>query len=107
MVLRVSVVTFLLMIISGCYTVKIEAPPGSVIKILPSMQSAPPVMKYRVWYAFWGSVPLSEVSTAPKLQGKKLSAVAIKTEFEFVDFVVDIFLGLIGIGVRTVEINGY
>lgn len=92
---------------AGCWTVKVEVPAGSNVKLTGNFEGAgPTVEKFRVWYVLWGLVPISENSTAPKLQGKNLSEVSVQTQADVLDVIIGIFLGFASINSRTVEIRG-
>lgn len=92
---------------AGCWTVKVEVPAGSNIKLTGNFEGAgPTVEKFRVWYALWGLVPITDNSTVPKLQGKTLSEVSVQTQADVLDVVISFFLGFVSINTRTVEIRG-
>lgn len=91
----------------GCWTVKVEVPAGSNVKLTGNFEGAgPTVEKFRIWYVLWGLVPISENSTAPKLQGKTLSEVSVQDQADVLDLVISFFLGIVSINTRTVEIRG-
>lgn len=92
----------------GCATVKIESPRGQNIKLQPSVESQPIVMKKRVWYVLYGLVPISKNSTADMVRDENLTEMSCRTYYSFTDFLISAILNILPttIQTNTVEIRG-
>jgi hypothetical protein len=57
----------------------------------------------RQWYILWGIVPLNNVDSNQMAAGA--SNYEIKTSFTPVDFIINIFTGVVTVGSRTVTVT--
>ena len=95
------------LLVTGCATVRIEAPTGKKIQLVSDVEPVNYTAKKRVFYALWGLVPITNNSTAPMLEGKNIDKVRVKTYYDVVDFLITAVLGNFTITSQTVEINAH
>ena len=61
------------------------------------------MMQQRQWYVLWGLVPINDVDTNGMAGGA--SDYDIKTERKAVDFIINIFTGIVSVYSRTVTVK--
>jgi hypothetical protein len=95
------------MSITGCYRVKINAPPQSGAYVLGTgEQMAFTKVKSRCWYVFWGLLPVSDNESAEVIRKlpKGTRIVRVRMSLDSVSFFVSLFtLGIVGSSVIIVE----
>jgi len=100
-VLAASCISFL----PSCATVIVAAPPNSNVKLLGELEPAPSRVVVKNWYAFWGLIPISNVSTSDQIAKYQLKDVRVKTYIGVFDWIVNsLSSGLLYM--NTVEIEG-
>jgi hypothetical protein len=60
-------------------------------------------MEARQWYVLWGLVPINDVDTAEMVEGA--SDYTIETEISPLDFVINLFTGIVTVYSRTVTVT--
>ncbi len=95
-----------LSLLTGCFTMKYAAPAGSSVSTLSEGQSTTVKKSVKVWYALWGAVPISNNSAEKIIAQNNLTAARVKTQVQFVDYVIGIFTGLVSIVPATMIVEG-
>ena len=90
----------------GCYTMKAVAPAKSDVKLLTENENTSFQKKIKVWYALFGSVPISKNTTAEVIKENDLKSVRVTTKLEFIDFIIGAFTGIASIVPATIIIEG-
>jgi len=99
-------------LLSGCYTIKIEAPFKQEMFLQPRVDEQPLVKKTKVLYALYGLVPLNPNSTAVIMQKNNLNCeeVSFKYYYGIDDYIINALLNIPPIPTtvyaRTLEIRG-
>ena len=65
--------------------------------------------QYKVWYALWGLVPISDNTTNKILKETKLKKVRVTTKMSFTDYLISAVLNMFiptTIATWTVEVEG-
>lgn len=60
-------------------------------------------MEARQWYVLWGLVPINDVDTSEMVEGA--TNYTIETEISPLDFVINIFTGIVTVYSRTVTVT--
>ena len=82
----------LILNLTGCFSVPIDAPYGHDVKILPAGTPVEVTKRYQKWYAAWGIFPLTmSDSPAEVIAREGLSEVRIYTEDSIEDAVSGFF----------------
>lgn len=95
--------------LSGCYTVRILSDVDRPITLASRTESLPYKETYRVWYALWGLVPISDNTTNKILKESKVKKVRITTKMTIVDWLISAVLNAViptTIATWTVEVEG-
>jgi len=92
--------------ICGCYTVKIVSIPDQNITLAPETEPLPYKKTYKVWYALWGLVPITDNTINKILADTKLQKVRVTTKQNIVDILITMILGNFSITTWTVEVEG-
>ncbi|MEN3013813.1 MAG: hypothetical protein ABDH23_04265 [Endomicrobiia bacterium] len=98
-----------LLFTTSCYTVKILSDTDRPITLASRTENLPYKETYRVWYALWGLVPISDNTTNKILQQTKIKKVRITTKMTLVDWLISSALNLFiptTIATWTVEVEG-
>ena len=53
------ILILLMLSLSGCFSVPLEAPYGQNVKLLPAGTPVEVTIRYQKWYAIWGIFPLT------------------------------------------------
>lgn len=98
--MRKTFATFLLFAISislfaGCFTMNHVVGDGG------AQMGA--VKQERQWYVLWGLVPINEVDSKTMAEGA--TNYTVKTQYTALDFVINIFTGIVSIQSMTVEVK--
>lgn len=105
-ILLISIFCMCLMV-SGCYSVRMLSDREEPIIIARRTENLPYKETYKVWYALWGLVPISDNTTDKILATTKLKRVRINSKQTFVDVLISIVLGgSFSIETWTIEIEG-
>ena len=96
-----------LALLAGCATVKVEAP--EPVQLAHINEHTVPKTSKKVWYLFWGLVPISDNSTADLVQaatgGDKDVRVKITAQYGVMDCLVSLLtLGILSSQTVTVEV---
>jgi len=108
---RVAVISALLIacvLMTGCYSVKMAAPPNSDVKIMTVTQPAAYKKVQRNWYILYGLVPLfnAEDGVAKTIRDNDLKEVRVETKQTFLDFLISGVVSIATIGTTTTIIEG-
>jgi hypothetical protein len=103
----VVVAAWLSVALTGCATVVVEGPAGDPVKLVPSGRVTTQTRSLKLWYMFWGLMPLSETSLSQAVQDTGFKVVRIEVR----DGLDDWLFGLLGIVPfipfsRTVYLHG-
>ncbi len=110
MQLRAAILPLCLLIlfsIAGCFKMKVEAPPRSGDYVLGAKdQPIATKVKKRVWYVFWGLLPVSNNSSSDVVKrlppGYRI--VKVETSADATSFIIALFtLGIVGSSVIVAE----
>ena len=92
--------------LSGCFTIKYTTPAHSPAVLVSESQNLPFKAQKRVWYLFYGLVPLGDNSTADLIGQHDLKQVRLKTQVTVTDFILGAFTGLLTIYPMTITVEG-
>lgn len=98
-----------LLLLTSCYTVRILSDADRPITLASRTEALPYKESFRVWYAIWGLVPISDNTTNKLLKDSKIKRVRITTKMTFVDYLITLALNALiptTIATWTVEIEG-
>lgn len=98
-----------LLSLTSCYTVRILSDADREITLASRAESLPYKESYRVWYAIWGLVPISDNTTNKILKESKIKKVRITTKMTFIDYLITLALNALiptTIATWTVEVEG-
>lgn len=98
-----------LFLLTSCYTVRILSDADRPITLASRAESLPYKETYRVWYALWGLVPISDNTTNKILKESKIKKVRITTKMTIVDYLITLALNALiptTITSWTVEVEG-
>jgi len=98
-IIILSLMVVLVISFTGCYTIKV----GGKGQLAPSDQEGTLVAEKRYWYALYGAIPLSDNST-DKYIPTSANKVRFETKYTVLDFIINIFTGLVTIETFSVEI---
>ncbi len=98
-IITLSLLVVLMMSFSGCYTIKV----GGKAQLAPSDQAGTLVAEKRYWYALFGLIPLGNNSTDNYIPATA-TKVRVETKHSFIDFVINLFTGVVTIYTMTAEI---
>jgi len=87
------------MSVVGCFTIRV----GGKAELAPSTEEGTKVAQKRCWYVLWGLVPLGDNSTDSVIPASA-KKVRVETKYTVVDFLINIFTGLVTIETFSVEI---
>jgi len=95
-------------LVTGCYSVKMVAPPDGDVKLMSPTQSAAYTKKITNWYALWGLVPIinAEDGVQKAIKENNLKEVRVETKQTFIDGLISYFLGFATIGTTTTILEG-
>lgn len=95
-----------MLMLTSCYTVRILSDADREITIASKTENLPLKERYRVWYALWGLVPISDNTTNKIFKESKIKKARITTKMTFVDWLISVVLGQFSIVTWTVEVEG-
>jgi hypothetical protein len=95
LILLVAVTTSIV----GCFTIKI----GGKAELAHSTEEGTKIAEKRCWYALWGLVPIGDNSSDSLIPGT-VKKVRVETKFTVLNFLINIFTGIVTIETITVEI---
>lgn len=101
-----TVLTLGLLASAGCTTLRIEAPEGQTIQLQSQADIRPVVSKSKAWFALWGLVPLTDVSTANIVKNMNLKEMSCITYFGLDDVLISAILSTVTVICESVEIHG-
>ena len=106
-VMRILVVAVLSASLSGCASVLVEGPAGTPITLVTTGKPTPNSRSFKVWYMFWGMMPLGDTSTAQMIHETGFKNVRVEVKMGIDDFLLSLLgaVPLIPVS-RTVEIQG-
>jgi hypothetical protein len=93
----------------GCFSVPIEPPAGTRVRVLSGDAPVDVVEEYRAWFVVWGLFPLTDTRVADVIQREQLAEVRVRT----VDTVPDALIAFVytvlapvGILPQTIVVEG-
>ena len=94
-------------VVSGCATVTVEGPAGNPVQLANTGKNLNEIKNIKMWYIFWGLVPLGDNSTAQIIQEAKIKVVRVQTQANLDDLIMNL-LGIVPVipYSRTVYIYG-
>jgi len=100
--------------LSGCYTMRVQAPSGSGAVSLSDVPQARKTghfkEKHRVWYALWGLVPMNDETTdavlADKVRGQEVSNLSVTMQVTPLDVLISLFTGIATITSQSMIVEG-
>ena len=95
--MRKLAITLALLGATGCATVKVEAP--QPVKLASITENARPYRSKKVWYLFWGLVPISNNSTADLMPTESGKEVRVKVEAQY--GIIDYLVSLVTLGILS------
>ena len=87
------------MSVAGCYTIRV----GGKAELAPSTEEGTKIAGKRCWYVLWGLVPISDNST-DSLIPATAKKVRVETKYTVLDFLINMFTGIVTIETFSVEI---
>jgi hypothetical protein len=93
-------------LLSGCATMRIEAPVGGNVTLAPNYASQTQLVRKRVFFALWGLIPISDNSSAAMLATTNAKNVSVSTYYDPLDVVISLIGGLASIHSQTIEVRG-
>ncbi len=99
-----KIITLLLLVIliisfTGCFTIKV----GGKAQLASSDEPGSLVAEKRYWVALYGLIPLGDNST-DKYIPPTAKKVRVETKHTFLDFIINLFTGIVTIYTSTAEI---
>ncbi|MDR0308174.1 MAG: hypothetical protein LBI42_15275 [Chitinispirillales bacterium] len=104
--LVVAIVVVCCFMMTGCYSVKMNANPNDEIKLISAGANASFKHTQRQWFALWGLVPLTEDGVQKTISNSGLTEVRVSTKYTVVDAFISGVLSIITVGTRTVVLEG-
>ncbi|MCS7228163.1 MAG: hypothetical protein NZ839_04290 [Endomicrobia bacterium] len=98
-----------LCLLSSCYTVRVLSDTDRPITLASKTDVLPFKETYRVWYALWGLVPISDNTTNKILRETKIRKVRVTAKMTIVDYLISLVLNAIiptTIATWTIEVEG-
>ncbi|MDH5186253.1 MAG: hypothetical protein OEW70_04215 [candidate division WOR-3 bacterium] len=94
------------LLFTSCATVSVVAPTGQ--KVMLASETEPTAFKTtkRVWYVLWGLVPITDNTTGDLISKYQLQNVRVQTQYDIVDWLIDVVLGWTSLHARTVTVEG-
>ncbi len=95
-VLQKALLLVLIVTVTGCFKVQVQAQYGPDVKLLPRDVPVEVTRRYQKWYAIWGIFPLDETSNpADIIAREKLTEVRVYTEDSIEDAISGFFYVLL------------
>jgi len=98
-IITLCLLVVLIISFTGCYTIKV----GGKAQLASSDQSGTLVAEKRYWYALYGLIPLGDNSTDNYIPATA-NKVRVETKITFLDYIINLFTGIVTIYSATAEI---
>ncbi|MCL2183247.1 MAG: hypothetical protein FWB85_07235 [Chitinispirillia bacterium] len=95
-------------LVTGCYSVKMTAPPDSDVKLMAPASQASFKKSQKNWYAVYGMVPIlnAEDGVQRTIRDNGLKEVRVETKQTILDWIISGFLSFATISTTTTIIEG-
>ena len=103
---RIAAGLLALTFLAGCGTVRLEAPEGRKVRILPEDAPASVRIRRTVWYYLWGGSPISDNTTKQDIEEHDLKEVRIHTEQTLLEGLTNPITAVVSIVRRTLIVEG-
>jgi hypothetical protein len=102
----IALASLMMLCLSGCYSVKMVAPPGKNITLAPETEQLPYKTQKRNWYILFGLIPLNDNTTRQVIDQNNLYKVRVESKHTFLDYVISAFTGFVTVTTNTTIIEG-
>lgn len=93
---KLGTILFAAILLSACFRVRVNAPYGPEVRVLPMDEPVEVTVRYQKWYAIWGIFPLDEASSpADIIAEEKLIEARVYTEDSVEDAISGFFYVLL------------
>ncbi len=97
-IINITSLFLFLFLTTGCYTLWVEAPGSKNVKLAYSTESTPQenfevVAKKKVFYLFWGLLPLGDNSTGNMIEKSEAKNLRVVVKADFVDIIIYVLTG--------------
>jgi len=96
----------LLMFVCGCASVVIESPSHMRVIMAPANSNPEKVYRQRVWFIFYGLIPLNDNSSAYMIEEHGLHYVKTRVYYRWDDILLSILTSPFTIYRETIEVRG-
>ena len=103
---RIAIGLLAFTLLPGCGTVRLEAPEGRKVRILPEDAPVSVRIKRTVWYSLWGGSPISDNTTKQDIEEHNLKEVRIHTEQTLLEGLTNPITAVVSIVRRTLIVEG-
>jgi len=103
---RIATGLLALTLLPGRGTVRLEAPEGRKVRILPEDAPASIRIQRTVWYCLWGGSPISDNTTKQDIEQHDLKEVRIHTEQTLLEGLTNPITAVVSIVRRTLIVEG-
>ncbi len=103
---RQTLVVTAALLLSGCGTIHLNAPPSSNITLLSKNVPTSVRIEQKVWFNWWGMEPIDNAQTARIIEENQLKEVRLYMTSTMMDGIFSIFPGMIGFPRRTLIVEG-
>ncbi len=95
-------------LLPGCGTLYLDAPPGSDVKLLSKKAATTIRVQKTVWFKWWGKEPVNpeDVHAATIIKQQRLTEARIRMTNTLVDGIVTVITGIVGFPRRTLIVEG-
>lgn len=106
--MRLFVIGLHCLLLTGCFTTRLEAPQGKDVRIMAAGERASFRKEYKDWYLLSGLLPLWRTNMAELIAKERLAEVRVQTEDRVSDGVITIITQelLLGLFPQTIVIEG-
>lgn len=94
------------LLLSGCGAVKLVAPEGREVRILPTDAPASVKVDRTVWYWMWGGRPISDNTTRQDIEAFQLREVRYTTKQTAFEMLTNPLTSIISVVRRTLIVEG-
>ena len=103
---RYATIIAAVLLLSGCGTMYLNAPPTSNIPMLSKNVPTSVRIEKKVWFKWWGKEPIDDPQTAKIIEDNQLKEVRLYMTNTLADGILNIFPGMIGFPRRTLIVEG-
>lgn len=95
-----------MVLLGGCGAVKLVAPEGREVRILPADAPAAVRVDRTVWFWLWGGRPISDNTTRQDIERHALREVRYTTEQTFFEMITNPITAIVSVVRRTLIVEG-